>query len=206
MADAQKPIRKGPIVAACIALPAAVLTFMLLAARPPMPAAQQAAEKPAPVATGGLFVLAASDWGGQHFAPFTTKGQIDVARVMAREASLAPLERKLILSPGDNFYQIGIKNIDDARFKETFEDVYLVHPELDKPNMWRVVAGNRSSLRPARRVGNGPARSHASARVLLAARAQTMFASPRASSRRWTTPTSAARGITHGRTTRLWRA
>jgi hypothetical protein len=46
--------------------------------------------------------------------------------------------------PGDNFYQVGVKDVNDVRFKETFEQVFTVHKELNRTNMWRVVAGNRA--------------------------------------------------------------
>jgi hypothetical protein len=96
-----KPARRGLVIVACVAAPLALLAFMLLTVSMPVRSAQRAsAERALERAAGadGLFVLAAGDWGGQHFAPFTTPGQIDVAYVMAREAKLAHHERKIVLS------------------------------------------------------------------------------------------------------------
>jgi tartrate-resistant acid phosphatase type 5 len=43
------------------------------------------------------------------------------------------------LHSGDNFYTLGVENVDDERFKETFEDVFT-SPSLYVP--WYFCAGN----------------------------------------------------------------
>ena len=40
---------------------------------------------------------------------------------------------------GDNFYKVGVKSVDDKRFKETFEDVYRAKSLM---NRWYILAGN----------------------------------------------------------------
>ena len=47
---------------------------------------------------------------------------------------------KFILAVGDNFYSTGVKNADDPRFKETFEDVFC-GSNLEKMPFY-VISGN----------------------------------------------------------------
>ncbi len=70
-------------------------------------------------AASGLNFLAVGDWGGQTFTPYTTSAQLSVAKVMGEEAKT--IDSQFTFAMGDNFYTYGVKNVDDKRFKETFE-------------------------------------------------------------------------------------
>jgi hypothetical protein len=92
-----------------------------------------------------LLVLAIGDWGGIGFFPFVLPAQLAVRSAMAKIARESSAPQKLVLALGDNFYFTGVAGVDDMRFKVTFEDVYVNgYPELSEPDMWRVVAGNRT--------------------------------------------------------------
>lgn len=71
--------------------------------------------------------------------PSTTAGagQLAVARAMARWAG--EHRPAFVLSVGDNFYETGVKSVDDPRWKLTFEDVYAA-ASLQVP--WYVALGN----------------------------------------------------------------
>jgi tartrate-resistant acid phosphatase type 5 len=78
------------------------------------------------------------DWGGQETAPYTTPIQLQVASQMERMSSSGA---QFVVTVGDNFYYHGIPtDVDDPRFKATFEDVY----SEDIP-FW-IVAGNHDHL------------------------------------------------------------
>ena len=47
------------------------------------------------------------------------------------------------LLSGDNFYDKGVKNVDDKRFQETFEDVFTAKPLMTP---WYFCAGNHDHL------------------------------------------------------------
>ena len=59
------------------------------------------------------------DWGGQPDAPYYTKAEADIATQMGKKAS--DVGARFTVALGDNFYDTGVKNVDDQRFKETFE-------------------------------------------------------------------------------------
>jgi len=59
------------------------------------------------------------DWGGQEEAPYYTPAQKEVATQMGRKA--AETNSKFTIALGDNFYYYGVQDVDDPRFKETFE-------------------------------------------------------------------------------------
>lgn len=86
----------------------------------------------------GLNFLAMGDWGGTDSTPFTEPGQVKSAAAMAKVA--ARISAKFALGMGDNFYGSGIHGDEhDARFQETFENVYAGSP-LQIP--FYMVAGN----------------------------------------------------------------
>lgn len=91
-------------------------------------------------ADGGLNFLVMGDWGGAGSAPFTTGGEITVAKTMG---DMTPKTgAKFSLALGDNFYSTGITTDEnDQRFKSTFEDVFT-SPNMQGENFFRVVAGN----------------------------------------------------------------
>ncbi len=81
---------------------------------------------------GGLNFLIVGDWGRNG-----EKDQMDVATQMAIAAK--EMDAKFILSVGDNFYENGVKSVDDPQWQSSFEKVYVA-PPLQVP--WHVVLGN----------------------------------------------------------------
>jgi len=70
-------------------------------------------------ASGALNFIVLGDWGGQDDSPYTTVGEENVAEQMGKTA--AEVGSQFTLSLGDNFYENGVTDVDDPRFKETFE-------------------------------------------------------------------------------------
>ena len=66
-----------------------------------------------------LKFLVVGDWGGIDTPPYHTYAQLNVARQMGETAEEVGAE--FTVSVGDNFYTEGVQNVDDPRFKETFE-------------------------------------------------------------------------------------
>lgn len=92
---------------------------------------------------GDLSFLSIGDWGGIDKAPFYTEGQKASADV-GLPLQAAELDAKFVLALGDNFYHSGIHgDSSDARFHQTFEDVYSSRP-LQIP--FYVVAGNHDHM------------------------------------------------------------
>lgn len=88
-----------------------------------------------------LNFLVMADWGGQPTAPYTTSGEISTAGGMGRIAET--MNASFALAVGDNFYSSGIAtDVDDPRFKHTFEDVFTAS-SLQGPRFpFYVIAGN----------------------------------------------------------------
>jgi tartrate-resistant acid phosphatase type 5 len=82
--------------------------------------------------SGGLNFLVVGDWGRNG-----EKDQTDVARQMGRAAD--DTAAKFVISVGDNFYEDGVKSVDDPQWQNSFENVYTA-PSLQVP--WHVVLGN----------------------------------------------------------------
>ena len=59
------------------------------------------------------------DWGGQPEAPYYTPAQKEVASQMGRKAT--EINSMFTIALGDNFYDTGVKDVDDPRFQKTFE-------------------------------------------------------------------------------------
>ena len=76
-----------------------------------------ATKERAPVSSLNFMVV--GDWGGQDDSPFYTDPEQDVAEQMGQIA--AQMGAQFTLSMGDNFYDNGVTDVDDPRFKETFE-------------------------------------------------------------------------------------
>ncbi len=72
------------------------------------------------------------DWGRNG-----EKDQRDVAVQMALSAQA--IDAKFIISVGDNFYENGVKSVDDPQWQTSFEKVYAA-PSLQVP--WQVILGN----------------------------------------------------------------
>ena len=70
-------------------------------------------------ASGALNFIVLGDWGGQDDSPYTTVGEENVAEQMGKTA--AEVGSQFTLSLGDNFYENGVTDVDDPRFKNTFE-------------------------------------------------------------------------------------
>ena len=71
------------------------------------------------VAGGELNFLVVGDWGGQDDKPYYTDGEARVADSMGDIGE--QVGSQFTISLGDNFYDDGVKNVNDPRFKETFE-------------------------------------------------------------------------------------
>lgn len=59
------------------------------------------------------------DWGGQDTPPYYTEAEMEIAEQMGKRA--AKIGSHFTVALGDNFYGLGVKNVDDPRFQETFE-------------------------------------------------------------------------------------
>ncbi|XP_022258095.1 tartrate-resistant acid phosphatase type 5-like isoform X2 [Limulus polyphemus] len=84
-----------------------------------------------------LRFFAVGDWGGLPFFPYKTFVEEAVAYQMGKLAE--KFQANFVISLGDNFYTKGVKDSSDARFKNTFEDVFSAKP-LHIP--WLISAGN----------------------------------------------------------------
>ncbi|XP_067678080.1 tartrate-resistant acid phosphatase type 5-like [Haliotis asinina] len=85
-----------------------------------------------------LRFIVIGDNGGADTYPYTTPLELGTADRMAMWAQKVG-GIHFVMELGDNFYDYGIKDVDDARFQNTFEDVYTA-PSLQVP--WYIVAGN----------------------------------------------------------------
>lgn len=83
-------------------------------------------------------LIALGDWGGVNKKPFRTRKQLEVAKQMHSYASAVNVS--FVLSVGDNFYPNGVESVNDERFKQTFQDVYV--RESLKGTPWFIIAGN----------------------------------------------------------------
>lgn len=89
-----------------------------------------------------LRFLAVGDWGGVPNAPYYTARETANAKEMAR--AVRDLGADFIVSLGDNFYFTGVRDAEDKRFQETFEDVFSDPALRNVP--WYVLAGNHDHL------------------------------------------------------------
>ena len=66
-----------------------------------------------------LNFLVLGDWGGSPDPPYTTEAETSIAAVMGKVA--ASENSQFTLALGDNFYDRGVKDVNDPRFNYTFE-------------------------------------------------------------------------------------
>ena len=78
-------------------------------------------------ARGDLAFTVVGDWGGQTSNPYTTPAECSISEQMGVRAQM--IGSQFTVALGDNFYVDGVKDVDDPRFKETYEVSYL-HPPL----------------------------------------------------------------------------
>ena len=74
---------------------------------------------PQPDDESSLNFVMVGDWGGQDDRPYYTDAEMEIAAQMGTVAERVGAQFTVAL--GDNFYSHGVKDVDDARFKETFE-------------------------------------------------------------------------------------
>ena len=68
---------------------------------------------------GVLRFMMVGDWGGKSKKPHYTDAEMSVSEQMGKTA--ADIGANFTVAVGDNFYDDGVKDVDDKRFKETFE-------------------------------------------------------------------------------------
>jgi len=83
-------------------------------------------------APDGLNFLVFGDWGRRG-----EQDQVEVATQMAKAAG--DLQARFIISVGDNFYENGVKSVNDPHWQKSFERVYR-DPALQAP--WYCILGN----------------------------------------------------------------
>ena len=86
----------------------------------------------------GILCINEKKPGGSPNSPYTTKDEVDSSKIMGQIGSTYAVDA--VLGLGDNFYDSGVKNEYDPRFKETFEDVFTA-PSIANIPYW-MVAGN----------------------------------------------------------------
>ncbi|KAL5467623.1 hypothetical protein EMCRGX_G031882 [Ephydatia muelleri] len=87
--------------------------------------------------SGSLSFLALGDWGGQPSSPYYTTAEKDIAAAMGKTAQNVGSQFTIAL--GDNFYDMGVTNVNDPRFKETFENVFTASALQSR---WYALCGN----------------------------------------------------------------
>ena len=87
---------------------------------------------PALAKTPTLDFVVIGDWGREG-----SNKQTDVAAAMGRSAE--QIGSKFVVSVGDNFYEDGVKNLDDVQWKTSFEDIYAAKSLQTR---WDVILGN----------------------------------------------------------------
>ncbi|KAF4368458.1 hypothetical protein F8388_018582 [Cannabis sativa] len=92
-----------------------------------LPRLEQAAKE-----DGSLSILVLGDWG--------RRGHYNQSQVAYQMGIIGEkLDIDFVISTGDNFYESGLKGVDDPAFQESFTNIYTA-PSLQKP--WYTVLGN----------------------------------------------------------------
>ena len=97
-----------------------------------LPSSLLAETPPQITPSGGLNFLVFGDWGRQG-----EQDQVEVAGQMARTAKA--INPQFVISVGDNFYEDGVRSVDDPHWQKSFEEVYR-DPALQVP--WHCILGN----------------------------------------------------------------
>ena len=93
---------------------------------------------PLPPASDGLNFLVFGDWGRRG-----ERDQVEVAEQMAKAAG--EVQPRFIVSVGDNFYENGVKSVDDPQWQKSFEQVYH---DLALQVPWYCILGNHDYHAP----------------------------------------------------------
>ena len=101
------------------------------------------------VAGGELTFLVVGDWGGEDDDPYYTDGEKRVADSMGEIGK--QVGSQFTISVGDNFYDNGVKSVNDPRFKQTFEVSVCVYSRsrallLDLYNRHTIIGCFRGGL------------------------------------------------------------
>ncbi|XP_067892930.1 tartrate-resistant acid phosphatase type 5b isoform X2 [Heterodontus francisci] len=94
------------------------------------------------VSDSAIRFIAFGDGGGQPDPPYVTAVQKATADEMGRVTQNS--ETDFVLNVGDNFYYNGVKDVNDFRFKKTFENVFTAPSLANIP--WYILAGNHDHL------------------------------------------------------------
>ncbi|XP_067892929.1 tartrate-resistant acid phosphatase type 5b isoform X1 [Heterodontus francisci] len=97
---------------------------------------------PYPQEDSAIRFIAFGDGGGQPDPPYVTAVQKATADEMGRVTQNS--ETDFVLNVGDNFYYNGVKDVNDFRFKKTFENVFTAPSLANIP--WYILAGNHDHL------------------------------------------------------------
>uniref|UniRef100_A0A914WZP6 Tartrate-resistant acid phosphatase type 5 n=1 Tax=Plectus sambesii TaxID=2011161 RepID=A0A914WZP6_9BILA len=88
-----------------------------------------------------LRFFAIGDFGGEPIWPWYSPVQNDIAKAMEKLGTERNTHFQIEL--GDNFYTTGVTDVNDKRWKDTFEDIY-VGDAMQRP--WYVIAGNHDHV------------------------------------------------------------
>ena len=68
---------------------------------------------------GTLTFLMVGDWGGAEWEPYYTHAEQSIAEQMGIVGE--KIGSSFTISVGDNFYLLGVRDVDDHRFQDTYE-------------------------------------------------------------------------------------